>query len=486
MPKALLFTHSLYDKGKPILYRIEKSLSKDGNIVKSMNIDLNPDYHFYKIKDEYLLTTSPRKQISADKVDRIDCKYHQLYEAIASTSKDRKLKYDKLTQLDSPSNMRKMHDDLNLCLTDLHLEDYAMAQWKRVHRDEITDEFPLTKGFFDIEVDSINHEGFPDENEAPCPINFFSYLDSNSLTLYGLCLLNPENQSQKEFYLKYRETKGNIHWTSDNNEFCRNVLNTHFNDENEDIGAKPLQRLEIVFFADELDLIKYFFKLVNEHKLDYMGAWNSYFDLKTIENRIIKLGESPETIMCAEVPYRKVQIVYDNRTDDIRDRSNTFNITSNSIWCDMTFFYAAIRKPQGMKESYSLDYTLLNEIGESKFDYDGDIKDAVYVNYEAFLLYSLYDSYRLYQLECKTKDMNTVHELSLLSSTRAHKVFKKTIMIRNFTADRQIDKGRILTNNLNVFIEHETEKFEGAFVSDPALNTNKNGITLVYYEDDDV
>lgn len=472
MKKQLIFTHVVYNKGIPNLYYIEKKKDHTGKIAKEINLVENPDYHFY-VSDKGSILESKVRYTDINNLKRVDCKYGDLYEAIANTNKSRRKKKDLLDQIEKRGQMRKMHDDINVFQSDIHIEDYAMMEWERINQED-KEFFPLTKGYFDIEVDTGNFEGFPDEEEAPCPVNLLSYLNSETMTLYGLALLQDDNDSQLEFF-KNNFGK-DLEYSSKNNEWCKKALEEHFSESNERI--KPIEELKLIFFLDEMELIEWFFKRVNKEELDFIGAWNAIFDLKTLEQRIIKHKKDPVKIMTCKAPYRKVEIIKDNRTDDIRDRSHTFNITSKSIFTDMTFNYAAIRKPEGMKESYSLEYTLQEELGESKFTYEGDIKDAVRENYELFLLYSLYDSYRLYQLEQKTKDIDSVFLLSDLSSTRFSKSFKKTTMIRNFVIKRMNPKGIILSNNLNVFSDRSSESFEGAFVSSPLLNRNTNGMEL--------
>lgn len=199
--------------------------------------------------------------------------------------------------------------------------------------------------------------------------------------------------------------------------------------------------------------------------------WNAYFDFRTIERRLEILGVEPKDIMCPEeFPIKKVAIKEDTFSSDVADKSDTFDITTWYHCTDLMSSYAGIRKGTGKQDSLKLDDILLQEIGESKFELEGTISDAVYVNFENFLLYSGFDSYRLNQLEEKNGDLNTLYDMSKLTHTRLSKVMRKTISIRNLAAVHFWNQGLVLSNNQNNFIEHEDYgKFKGAFVANPLL-----------------
>ena len=93
----------------------------------------------------------------------------------------------------------------------------------------------------------------------------------------------------------------------------------------------------------------------------------------------------------------------------------------------------------------------------------------MYVNYEKFWLYSLYDTYRLYQLEESNKDVDLMFGMAEFTTTRFNKVMQKTTSIRNFAASLLFKEGYVLSNNRNRFNERpeNKEKFRGALVMPP-------------------
>ena len=95
----------------------------------------------------------------------------------------------------------------------------------------------------------------------------------------------------------------------------------------------------------------------------------------------------------------------------------------------------------------------------------------MHVDYEEFLKYSIYDSFRIFRLEYKNRDIDLLHSMMLMTATRFKKVMAKTTSIRNFAAMLLAKDGFILSNNHNRFAEEaETkEKFRGAWVAMPEL-----------------
>ena len=376
--------------------------------------------------------------------------------------------YDKIMNGDkSWKKLNKLHFCKSLHSSDENLIDFLMKQYDKENA-EFRGVLPVSKAFFDIEVDTYNHEGFPQPDVAPCPINFISYVNKEKKSMYVYILLNEENESMMKFIRKNKENN-KLRWNSNNSTWCANVLKEHFQDDK--VPENSLNFIEIRFFKSEVNLIKAFFDQTHIDKPDFLGAWNAYFDFRTIERRLELLGVDPKDIMCPEeFPVKKVNIKEDTFSDDQADKCDTFDITTWYHCVDMLFSYAAIRKGTGKQDSLKLGDVLLQEVGETKFELEGTIQDAVYVNFENFLLYSAFDAFRLNQLETQSGDLDLLYNMSKLTYTRLSKVMRKTVSIRNFAAVHFWNEGLVLSNNQNGFIQHEDYgKFQGAFVADATL-----------------
>ena len=96
-------------------------------------------------------------------------------------------------------------------------------------------------------------------------------------------------------------------------------------------------------------------------------------------------------------------------------------------------YYANIRKVNGMKESYALDFIANEELGKEKLDYTGyTIKNLAWKNFKLFFLYNIMDVSLLMLLEQKNLDFDMIQRLSEITNTRHEKVFKKTVCLKKF------------------------------------------------------
>jgi DNA polymerase elongation subunit (family B) len=385
---------------------------------------------------------------SVDKVHKVTCDYDELFKSIATETKQMKF-YNSIFNNGSNiyNQLQSLHKHYGLFSSDLNIIDYKMYEWK-INNKENTEVLPITKAFYDIEVDTVEYEGFPHHDIAPCPIFFISYIMDANNEIYSYILDNPDNPSQQEFI---------------NQKLSDDYLKS-FADE---IGVK---KVHVKKFTSEIKLIRAFLKQVQLDKPDFLGAWNAIFDLATIVNRIRQLTPDIDPIeyFCPhEFEYAHVTVKEDTKAEHVSKKKSTFDITGYTQYVCLLESFANIRASMAKRESYSLDSILFEELGESKYEYEGTIKSAAYENYEKFWKYSVFDSFRLLQLENKNRDINLLNDMSLLTNTRFAKVMSKTISIRNFAYELLLKDGYIIANNHNKFIEHEKKKFKGAFVATP-------------------
>lgn len=443
---------------KSRLLTIWKEEDEKGNIVKKAGYEKDPEFTFRVSKPEFQLK-NPNKYVPIEHTDLVECKYNELLDVLCKRAK-----------IEPPEDGRygkalrnKLLNDYNVLAADLNLADYKMVEWTEKHLDEIKP-YKLKKGFFDIEVDGKDYEGFPSEEIAPCPINFISFVDNMDRIAYAYVLVNKQNKSMMNFVKQ--NSKASV-WTSETVGWCKDYL-----DELNEQGMN-IKDVVIEFYADEFDVIDAFYQNVHASQLDFLGAWNAYFDIKTIYNRLDQMDVNPTEVMCPsdiKEAYHQAYIKKDEFSTDKADIAHTFEITGWHHTIDLLYYYASIRKGSGKQDSLALNQVLLNELGESKYEYEGEISEAAYVNFEAFLKYSFYDSLRLMSLEEKNSDIDLMYTLSNETYTRINKVMRKTTCLRNLAYKYLKDEGYALSNNYNQYVDHVKKgKFKGAFVSDPNL-----------------
>lgn len=446
-------------RSQPVIL-IEKREDSHGNVDKVCTYIEDSDFRFWISKKPL---ENYQTSVPLGDVEEVHCKYSELYKTLAKIGNEQSL-YRQAMKDGDFSALNQLHFNKDIHYSDVELCDYLIYDYSMKHKKDVTN-FPIHKAFFDIEVDAVDLDGFPEPEEALCPINFISYVDSKDKHLILYILLNDKNESQNDFIKRNQGECTNL-WTHQNNEWCKQALDTYFQDEKN--PELSMEKFTIYWFKSELSLIKKFYKKVHNDKPDFLAGYNTYFDAMTIKTRLEHHGVEPEDVMCpSEFPFKKVFIKEDTFSKDLDDKCDTLDITGWHHTIDLRYYFLSIRKGQGKRDSTKLDDILLEELGEGKVDLNEDIKFAVYSDFENFLLYSGFDSFRLHQLEAKNMDIELMHKASSLTFTRHDKVMRKTTSLRNLAFSYFYERGRILSNNQNKFIEHgNLGKFKGAFVAD--------------------
>lgn len=413
-------------------------VTKNENDEKEFQYIPNPEFSFY--------TTSENNRdnkyvdfIAFDKCKKITCSYNNRYKEMVKSTSNPEVKnmYNYIIRNQSYKELNELNLFPEFHETDINIVDYYIKEYINEY-DYRKYNFNLNISSYDIEVDSSEIKGFPNEEEAKCPVNMITMFNNKSNTLYL-------------YALKYNTETFDDFKNNHIKEACLYILKKYH---------KYFGKFKIVpiFFDTELGLISAFFKQINLDKPDYAVAWNARFDIQTLHNRLIKLlagtEQFPEDIMCPEeFPVKRVNIRLDSSPDaeqDFSKRSDLFEIYGYSNWIDMMALYANITRPNGKKDSYSLDAIGEEETGMNKEDLsmsDTNIKTAHLDNYFSFFKYSACDSLLLMLIIIKTNHINILHSISTMTRTRPSKALKKTVCLRNFAQYFYNLNGYAISNN---------------------------------------
>lgn len=364
---------------------------------------------------------------------------------------------------DQKAMLKKLHLDFRLHGTDVNIEDHYIGKFLDKY-PAVDNNYALTKFFYDIETDISGITGFPDPEEALCPVNIISACikKGNEVNLYAFALHYDENENPS--YVNFMK------------DLKENVL--PMKKEFEEKTGCPV-KIILKRFRNEINLIKEFFNVINMEKPDYVMGWNTHrFDFPYLYNRLKVLlyesnsNETIEDIMCPkEFPYKKVSYNIDDYNTDATDNNSTVEVASYSVHIDQQNLYAALRKAKGKMESYSLDAISEKELGEHKEELNTSMKTQFLDDYNNFFKYSLKDTLLLYLLEEKGHDIEMLNAVSTITRTRVEQCLKKTICLRNLAESFYKKGGRILSNNRSS-LRTKTGKPRGAFVADLTLIEN--------------
>ena len=428
---------------------------------------------------------APPMFIEAEKVTKHMAYSDMLYREIAAKT-DSLAYYDRIaiTQGRKSRAMKNLLKHKNVYNADMDIVDRYIKNFMEEY--DVDQSYKLHKTYYDIEVDLMPNGwkdhgfiGFPDESEAPCPINIITLIDEKTMTIYTSIHRNPENKSLVEFEEKVEEFKTYL---------LEKILT-------ED-GVK-INDIDIKFFNAEEEVIENFFKTIHEIDPDFALAWNSHFDLETMSNRAAKLyskkkeikdagikgRDQATSIMCdskyctfktdtGELFYITPKYYYYSQANKpISDRADSITILDGIVWLDQMGVYANVRKSQGQKESYALDAIAYEELKKEKLPFfpGQTIKNLPWLNFWQFAEYNIRDVLLLHLLEEKGLDMEMLQRLSEITNTKKEKVFKKTVSLKNFVNKFAEEKGFVMSNNKNAQYGDDGGFFEAHYIPKPPL-----------------
>ena len=493
----------------------ENSMLLDVQYVRPNRENGTPDYLYLVWKnllngEKYLTSIpEPSMDIYFEKPEKRNHRHNKTYEYVKNLDK-RSVKYSSII----PSIANEMgpegKDYLNSIyqtrdfsrLKDFQLypyvfgSDYDIRAFYRIKwLTELDNKLrkPLTKGFLDIEADSINIEGFADAET--CPIDLITLIDKNTMTSYTFALVDQEykekdsrllSESQKEKEEEIKELYSSRHLQeqhlmADLKGF-KKELHELFDDHYGNIDYN------FYFYNDERKLLIHVFQLINQLKLDFIVIWNISFDIPYILKRMQVLGLDPKEIIChPDFPVKECYFKQDYKNTMPKNKSDFFHCSSYTTFYDQMILYAAIRKSEKELRSNKLTDVAHDEIKDEKLDYseEGNIKLFPYLNYRKYIMYNIKDVLLQLGIETRTSDLDTLYVTAYKNGTPYEQVFKQTLKLRNVQYISYISQGMIPGNNINIYNmnkknnvvlseEEENEEdengFEGALVGNPLLN----------------
>ena len=118
--RQLIKTNLVYNGNKQSIIVIERVKDTDTGVMKKVaHFHEDPDFHFFKSKDEYKREL-PVKSMPIDQVERVDCKYSRLYPTIAKLTKRNKY-YQQSIDGNNRRGLSKLHQHNDLHMSDTNL-----------------------------------------------------------------------------------------------------------------------------------------------------------------------------------------------------------------------------------------------------------------------------------------------------------------------------------------------------------------------------
>lgn len=433
----------------------------NGEIIKETIED--PLYTYYMIKDEAIQQLHIDyivKEIEKKYCEPVTVPYRDLLKDIASRIGELDFYFDNIKNKNRAAN--KMINIINpkILFSDMNIEDYYRFRFAKKYTNRA--DVPITKGFIDIEVDTINMKGdFPELGE--CPVNAITYIDLGSMQSFTLLLRDNTNPLCAKFEQDLKDKKILPE--------LRDLIIDHIG------GAHRLKEFNIeklkfnfIFFDEEIKLIAGAFSIIHQLKPNFVMAWNMAFDIPYLYQRLMALGYDPSDIMChQDFKHKTCKYYIDKGTEVFGDRKDYYKITGYTSYFDQMIQYAGIRKGRKI-DSFTLDDTTNRECHFGKLDYHHItpyLSELPYKDYKIFVFYNICDVINQVCIEAKTGDVDFIFTKALVNNTRYEKVNRQTVYLINRMVSEYWDMGLICGNNKNIFNPDSGEKYSGAFVADP-------------------
>lgn len=377
--------------------------------------------------------------------------------------------------------------------------DYDIRVW---YRHKWLEQFDnnrtkqLTKGFMDIEVDSMEAVGMADP--VFCPIDLVTVIDYSTKISYTFSLIGVDckEKDMSKMTPGQREKEIERRKMYDKRLDQQEYWSTHIDELNDEAHkmfdeSYPGMEYKFYFYKDEKKMLVHLFQLINKIKLDFIGIWNISFDIPYIIERLKILGLDPAQVIChPDFPVKECWFKKDTINFQVKNKSDFFHVSSYTIFFDQMIVYAAIRKGQQELRSNKLNYIAQKELNDEKLNYseDGNIKTLSYNNFLKYILYNIKDVLLQCGIEGRTSDVDTYYLTSYRNITPYESEFKQTVKLRNVQYKSFVNQGLIPGENVNGFLynyevredddaddeedDEKKTKFEGALVGNPLLINN--------------
>ncbi len=351
---------------------------------------------------------------------------------------------------------------------------YFRLRWIAQYGKQI-DLTKVSDSYLDIEVDSIDRVvDAKNINESPNPINAVTLiLDNVKICAVFILGPRPKHKIDKKFWGLLEKQEQEYQWLLQHQDEFKRMIREDDPDNKKYLDGYDI-RLHIFEFDDEIKLIKTVFDYVNKYRPSFVESWNAKFDHPRLWHRIEYLGYDPKSIMIPK-EFKTDRIFYQedmSGTFQMKNTKDWFHFSSYSIWICQLRNFAAIRKSQQERRSYSLnsvgsDMCGIHKLSETK---SGTFRQFAYTDFLKFILYNVRDVVVQKAIGDVTNDTKTLVSRSFNFATAYSKCFQETHIVRNAreyyyrTFSHKVQACRLKVDR------NMDSSFKGAYVAPPEKN----------------
>lgn len=441
-----------------------------------------PIVDIWFLKKEYRTNRYQISQAEIDKCYPVFCKVSQIPKEIAENIGDEwKTFYEENKNIMSRRDLTK---HMNTCpwvfKSDFQPDVYFRLRWLQQYGDSI-DVSKVTYGFVDIECDTLDKTINPkDIHDVTQPINAVTVI----LPQQKICAVlvlgpRPKYKLHPKFHTLLQKQEMEYDWLINHQEeFKRMIV------EDDEDNKKYLKdfdiRLHIFNFEDEIKLIKTVFDYINKYRPMFCLSWNAKFDDNYLMNRIEYLGYDPKDFIIPSDFKTNTLFYKEDATGKavIKTSRDWFFSSTYSIYACQMRIFAAIRKSQAERRSYSLssvgkDIAKIDKLTQTK---SGKFREFAYTDFIKFILYNVRDVVVQYAIESKVNDCQSFVARAYMYATQYSKCFQETHIVRNIREYIYEQENFVQANTL-LIDPNIDPAFEGAYVA-PTKNNAPTGLIV--------
>jgi DNA polymerase elongation subunit (family B) len=225
-------------------------------------------------------------------------------------------------------------------------------------------------------------------------------------------------------------------------------------------GEKVLQETDDVYIIeDEAEMLSAFISFIGDGHVDILSGWNSeFYDIPYIINRANKILGEDEAKKISPLEH------IETRTQTFKDGKERTTYEIAGLNC---IDYLPLYKKYNPKQqsSFKLDYIAKSELGESKLEYEGTLKDLYRKDWQKYVEYNIQDVALLHKLDNKLGFMKLMIDICY-SCCVPFSQYEKTTKVLDGAFISTLKLENVVVPDANVV---EGNQYEGAFVRDPEV-----------------
>jgi DNA polymerase elongation subunit (family B) len=214
----------------------------------------------------------------------------------------------------------------------------------------------------------------------------------------------------------------------------------------------------VKIFETEKELLTSFVSFIKKFHPDFLSGWNSSgFDIPYIVNRCYKIIGAEATKAMSPVKYIREM----KSKNKFGKEMQTYEITG--INC-IDYLHLYRKYHQGEQESFKLGYIAKVELGETKLEFEGTLKDLYRKNWQRYVEYNFQDVVILVKLDRRIQFMDLMIGICL-NCRVPFEQFDKTTKVLDGAFISRLSVDKIILPDVPP--QDGNDQYLGAFVRDP-------------------